>query len=474
MVTVSIRLVFALFITASTITAAIIGNDSPTINATPESSFENVGDIRSEIKETLFFNRMRKADEEVGKGNEKLDNERPRYMKQGRPLFEVLLISICVNFFTLAAMLFFIPFLNNTNRWRWHWANSLFWIPTRLIFEKNLVASGDDDSEDDQDHPELERQNKRKQLMDIFVPSFACGATLSTTFFLIIPESLLLIQEALKSYSISDGGASHERYSRVVARFGVMVLAGFTLPQFLYGVFPRLYELNGKNKSDFKVIHSDNVDQDAAQVGTPAEEEKMEEQVDDVVKFTSTNENKLDLAISTTASEEGSMESIIPYRTYNILLRDAVFNFLHGILLGTAFMTCSNAMSICISVIVLFQRISQEATTYVLLTKYVGLWFSNALLFNVWTGLSCIGGSMVILGGGFYDDCIGMVLAFGGGFFLHTVSDIYLKRIYSIVRIGMKDRMLAIFFFAIGAVVVGVTLNAPRRCAQVRITSEIS
>jgi len=478
-----------LTISASTITTATRLNEAPISAHTlhhdvqDEVTSFDFRDIHVDLTETQFSDskryRSRNAVEESDTNKQEPENthEKSRYMKQGRPLFEVLLVVITVNFFTLAGMLFFIPYLQNNKRW--HWSKSLFWVPTRLIFEKNLNTGGTSDDNDDfqEQPPQDEKQEKRKRLMDIFVPSFACGITLATAFFLILPESLLLIQEALQSHSLSDGSASHEGYSGVVARFGMLVLAGYALPQLLFGLLPRSFEFSRSNVSNYREFDEEKL------VGSSGEEVRDGAQDstlpgEKIVGVMDQNgecnfeENGVRNTASLVSEDSGHLP--ITYRTFDILLRDAVFNFFHGILMGTAYMSCSNAMSICISIVIVFQRISQEATSYVLLTKYVGLWFSNALLFNVWTGLTCVGGAMVILGGGFFEYCIGLVLASSVGFLLHTASNVYLRRIYSIVRIGMKDRVLAIFFFAIGAAAVGATLNGPRRCAQVRITSSYS
>jgi len=420
-------------------------------------------------------NRQRKTTAEGTEQKEdEEDEEEIYYRKTNRPLFEVLLVAVSVSFFTLVGMLFVVPHIST--RTEWHWSNSIFWLPTMLCKDdgRGTLDTSRDSSEQQEDLSD-ERQKRKQLLFDLFVPSVACGVTLATVVFLITPESILLIQHAQKNSSLTDGKASPEGFSNPVARYATLLILGYMLPQLLSGLFPRLYEYGG--------IY-DNVNK---------EENLAESQEGTYFTFTCFQmfwcnlhhsfsfhnvfleksrfeDNVMDKSSTFTSDSRQSKHAT--YQIWNIIPRDAAINFFHGIFMGTAFMTCSNAMAVCVTIIVGFQRVTHEGVTYILLTEYVGLWFSNALLFNVYTGLVCILGSMVILYGGFYGSCVGMVLAFGGGYFLHTATHFYMMRIYSLVKLNLRHKVYAMLFFLIGAAAVGLATIGPKTCAQVRITSK--
>jgi hypothetical protein len=70
----------------------------------------------------------------------------------------------------------------------------------------------------------------------LLIPMFACGALFATTFFLVLPEALMLIQADVAG---GDDGHDHRRHlqedddsgeTAASWRFGTAILGGFLIP----------------------------------------------------------------------------------------------------------------------------------------------------------------------------------------------------------------------------------------------------
>ncbi|KAL3914485.1 MAG: hypothetical protein SGARI_000096 [Bacillariaceae sp.] len=92
----------------------------------------------------------------------------------------------------------------------------------------------------------------------VYIPMFACGALLATTVFLILPESLLLIQ----SDFLGEGGHEghnhrelqeddHSGEAAATWRFGTAILGGFLIPVLSHALFPHqdLHDHGWKHKA---------------------------------------------------------------------------------------------------------------------------------------------------------------------------------------------------------------------------------
>jgi len=396
------------------------------------------------------------------------EKEEPLYMKDSQPLFEVLLVSICVNFFALAAMLVFLPFLNNRNRF--HPFKSFIWEACRLMFNGELLLTASSEESDEYQESFMQK----KHTWDLLIPAFVCGLTLSTIFFLIAPEAIMLIQEGQGSNSLSDGELGG--YGKVLVQFAMLSLTGFITPQIFTALLPRLYEYSG-----YEEIDGDEEEFIGAGVSSfdipQEEEEEKEEENENFMENSNANkeeEHSADDLAAGGSTFDCSCQPYVTYRTFYILLRDAFINFIQGLFIGTAYMTCSNALAIMVTILIIIQRVTSDAVSYVLLTKHIGMFMSNALLANVWCGLTLVGGAMIMLGGGFDASAAGMMLAVCGGYFLYNATNYYLLRMLSIMKIGMKDGYSVILVFTIAALTVGLTILGPNTCKQVRISTTYS
>jgi hypothetical protein len=93
-------------------------------------------------------------------------------------------------------------------------------------------------------------QERRRFYLHLVIPSFALGALLATAVFLILPESILLLQSAHDVHADvhrrflqeEEGHDDHSGESEVAWKFGAAFLGGFVLPLVLSSVFPHAPE----------------------------------------------------------------------------------------------------------------------------------------------------------------------------------------------------------------------------------------
>ena len=126
-------------------------------------------------------------------------------------------------------------------------------------------------------------------------------------------------------------------------------------------------------------------------------------------------------------------------------------------------MTCSNAIAVCITLITIYNEITQQVADYFLLTKCAGISIPRALLLNFASSLSDVIGALLIISSNLGNVAIGVMLAFAAGVYLHISASDCLPRVYSVVKIS-RDRWYSVLFFMIGALPIGLTLLKHGHC----------
>merc|ERR1711935_1211732 len=88
----------------------------------------------------------------------------------------------------------------------------------------------------------------QRDVVENYIPMFACGALIATVFFLVLPEALHLIESGLLPKGDGDDHSGHnhrnlegdeeEYYKESMAtwRWGVSVMAGFMIPVVIHAL----------------------------------------------------------------------------------------------------------------------------------------------------------------------------------------------------------------------------------------------
>lgn len=331
-------------------------------------------------------------------------------------------------------------------------------------------------------------QGSHGKLIDIGIPSFAVGALMATTVFLVVPEALHLIEGGHAEEGDSHDGHGHrflqeDQYVNAegvaAAKLGCGVLGGFLLPVFL-SIFFHRDEQNDEEDSALPAdeeeckscmaeneVEACNVPQDrgdrisTAVVISPSDSESVHDADNintgtDALKEQPPQDSFDPLSIKT--------KSFINYRLgASILIGDAFHNFADGLFIGAAFLGCSFATALSITAVSLFHELAQELADFIILTRYVGLSVTKACALNFTSGLSvCIGG-ITVLAAKPSDEAIGIILAFAGGVYVNIAACESMPRVERCTK-DRNDRALTLFSIIMGTIPIGLILLDHKHC----------
>jgi len=400
-----------------------------------------------------------------------------------KPFFHVLLATLSINVFCMVALLSLIPMLLNL---RWNFFKSLFWVANSHVqlhpevvsqFESLGIPTGDTKS-DDFDKNTKEKVSA-KQLVDLFVPSVTCGVILSTTLFLVMPEAIVFIQRGTSS-EVGEIEISPE----TIAGFGVAVMAGFMLPLIIAALFPRSSEYihehrllapgslsnTTRRKSHTKKLLTGSIDE----IDEGDEEKTAEDAEESLPSNTFDSESYTNGGESTDKADNDTNyidnpKTIMTQKEINfrmattICIGNSMQNLIDGFFVGIAFMTCSHATAICVTIVTAYIKITQEVADYFLLTQSVGVSIPRALLLIFAAGIALVVGSLSIISFNLDELTIGVFLSITAGVYLQKSASECLPRVYSVVR-DSRDRYFSLLFFILGAIPIGISLIENRHC----------
>jgi len=349
-----------------------------------------------------------------------------------KPWGAMIGFTLVVNLATLSGVVFLIPVISRNAR---KWVKSFFRdkaIPSPDGAVEAPAAVAQKTSEED--------EYIRGNFIDISIPSFAGGALISTAIFLVIPESLYLIQSHLTKDSedihvhrlleqvTEDEHSEHEGeiIPDAIWRFGASLIGGFMLPMLLDVLFPR----NKKHYDGDKCTN----------------EEHFHEDIEHAKK-----------------EDVKSTKSINYGLAASIILGDAFHNFCDGVFVGVALMLCDRTTAYTIVAVTLYHEIAQELADYFLLTKHAGLRPFVALALNFAAGISVMIGGITVLAAPISDMLIGVVLSLASGVYLYISCCECLPRVAEVVE-TRSQRVLSMAMFIIGVVPISLTLLNHQHC----------
>lgn len=376
-----------------------------------------------------------------------------------KPWGKVIGFSILINVATLSGVLLLIPAIS---RQAGAWVRSLCWdkavpdpTPTEDECGENaVIEQGDLISEEERENAKKDRWH----LLDIFIPSFASGALLSTSVFLVIPEAITLIQthilvleeaSEIDTEEHEDHGA--ELFTETIWKFGTSLLGGFLLPLCFDALFSNKQD-HYEGDHDQTLMRQD--EEGAQECDSPHDTSEDSKEIH--------SHSKCHHSDSHPHSKVGHQNINISL-VLSILIGDALHNFCDGVFVGVALSLCENATAYTMIAITLYHEIAQELADYFLLTRHAGLRPCVALPLNFCSGLSVMLGGIVVLSVPISDMTIGVILSVASGVYIYIAACECLPRVNAVVRTS-KDRVITIAMFIFGAVPIGLALLNHSHC----------
>ena len=151
-----------------------------------------------------------------------------------------------------------------------------------------------------------------------------------------------------------------------------------------------------------------------------------------------------------------------------VLLGDFVHNLVDGLVIGTAFgdKHCYQTMAWTITAATVYHELAQEISDYFVLTNpnQGNLKPPVALLLNFLSGFSVLLGVCITMATEASMYSQGMMLAFGGGVYIQIGATECMPRVYEYAK-TTRLRLLALAFFVVGALAIGLVLLDHEHCA---------
>ena len=147
-----------------------------------------------------------------------------------------------------------------------------------------------------------------------------------------------------------------------------------------------------------------------------------------------------------------------------VLIGDFFHNLCDGFFIGASFRGCGDSFGWGVAAATVLHELPQEVADFVVLTgPDVGFSALKALAANFTGGLSVLLGAIIVLSANVDDAAVGLVLAFGGGVYLHIGAAHCLPKMYD-PELTLQQRLLAFCSFVVGATLIGFILIGHEHC----------
>lgn len=258
---------------------------------------------------------------------------------------------------------------------------------------------------------------KYSDQFDGLMSGFTAGALIGCAFFLLLFEA---------THFVAAGWSSEVD---TVWRWGTMVIVGFLFPSFI--------------DNTYSVVR-------AFVMNTPSVTPKQtEEAADD----------------SGVASAQPSKDTSRARIIGSIIIGDFFHNFCDGIFIAAAFSGCGTAFGWGVALGSALHEFPQELCDFSILTgKSVSLSAAKALVFNFVSGLGVMLGALLALSLEMDSAAIGLLLAFGGGVYLHIAATECMPRTYN-PNLSVRVRFGCLITFIFGAILIGLVLLGHEHCS---------
>lgn len=149
-----------------------------------------------------------------------------------------------------------------------------------------------------------------------------------------------------------------------------------------------------------------------------------------------------------------------------IIIGDFMHNFCDGVFIGSAFAFCGPTLGWSVAMGTIFHEIAQEISDFCILTnpKQGGLNPWVAMIFNFVSGMSVILGVIIMFSLDVSETATGMLLAYGGGVYVHIGSTECMSRVYQQAS-TLFLRFMWLLSFVVGAAAIGLVLLDHEHCS---------
>jgi len=258
-------------------------------------------------------------------------------------------------------------------------------------------------------------------LFDGLLSAFAAGSLLGCAFFLLLFEATHLVAE------------SWEDEAAQTWRWGVMILAGFLLPAVIDCSTALMQEAWPTRL----------VAKDTIVTAFPGDETGV---------------------VPGAAPSDGETKRSPARLIGAVAIGDFFHNLCDGFFLGVAFKGCGNKFGWGVALASVLHELPQELADYAVLTgSGVGMTPARALLVNFLSGLSVMLGVVIINVTEVDNGVVGLLLAFGGGVYLHIAASECMPKVYQL-KLSAKTHLLCLLAFVLGATFIGLILLDHKHC----------
>uniref|UniRef100_A0A7S2JFB7 Uncharacterized protein n=1 Tax=Haptolina brevifila TaxID=156173 RepID=A0A7S2JFB7_9EUKA len=269
--------------------------------------------------------------------------------------------------------------------------------------------------------------------------AFAAGAILACTFFLLLFEATHLIPIMGEAEAVATG------------KWGAMILAGFLSPMcFDLIVSASLRVCSGRPPSN-DGAPTIGIGKDAATL---------------TAVTVSTSADSVPPSPPSSPPPSGSPMPTGQVRILSgVLLGDFMHNFVDGIFIGAAFANCSATKGWVVTAATIYHELAQELADFLILTDPLqgGLKPRTALVLNFLSGISVLLGIIVIFAQDVGNVEQGMLLAYGGGVYIHIGAAECMPQVFELAK-SLRLRAASLFAFCIGVIAIGLVLLDHEHC----------
>lgn len=307
---------------------------------------------------------------------------------------------------------------------------------------------------------------------NVIIPMFACGTLLATTFFLLLPEALVMIASEFSGDHDDHGHRMLEEHDdhddhgiepAATWRWGASIMGGFLFPVALHAFFP--------NNHPVEHSHTHEEEESAEKAPAPVEESADPEAgADDAGSVEKPISDKTEEASDADKSDDDGYVTLCGcLRLKNLSLfismnlGEMLHNFTDGIFVGAAYIGCGPALGNSVVLATVLHEIPNQLAGYLVMVNQNGIDPIVALGLNFLFGLSVLVGALVVLSLDIGNNAIGCIFAIGGGVFLHVaISEMLGTSERNVMR--KQHWLWVLLSFVVGAIVIGLVLINHEHC----------